>query len=176
MQPLQRVLWGTVALLQALAPTAADPTPYKVQKPPLDTNWTYKVGTNPWPEHPRPQLQRVEWQNLNGIWTYEGAGEAYTLSSPPASAALSREIMIPSCVESGLSGIQDLNSTNMWFARSFKVPDNWRGQNVLLNFEAVDYEATVFVNDVKVGYNVGGYFRFTLDITKNVKWGQNNKL
>ncbi|KAK2593093.1 hypothetical protein QQS21_009223 [Conoideocrella luteorostrata] len=181
MHLLQRVFWGGISVLHIFGSTEAqsngsNPVPYKVQKPPLDTDWTYKVGTNPWPEHPRPQLRREDWQNLNGIWTYEGAGQAYQLAGVPQAAALSREIMIPSCVESGLSGVQDLNSTNMWFARTFKVPDNWRGQNVLLNFEAVDYEATVFLNNVKVGHNVGGYFRFTVDITNNVKWGQDNQL
>lgn len=150
--------------------------PYKVQKPPLDTDWTYKVGTDPWPEHPRPQLRRDVWQNLNGIWTYQSAGNARVPPDPPQSAALSREVLIPSCIESGLSGIQDLNSPSMWLARTFKVPDAWKGQSVLLNFEAVDYETTVFLNDVKVGHNVGGYFRFTVDITNNVKWGQDNKL
>ncbi|TWU77431.1 hypothetical protein ED733_006612 [Metarhizium rileyi] len=176
MQLLRRALWAGLSLIHIVAlGEAADATPYKVQEPPLDTEWTYRVGTNPWPEHPRPQLRREHWLNLNGIWTYQGAGEAYALSGPPQKA-LSHEIMIPSCVESGLSGIQDLNSTNMWFGRSFDVPGGWRGRDVLLNFEAVDYEATVFVNGVKVAHNVGGYFRFTVDVTRNIRWGQSNEL
>lgn len=181
MQILQRVLVGGFVLLGALGKRQAQlnggaPVPYKVQKPPLDTDWTYKVGTNPWPEHPRPQLHRQDWQSLNGIWTYDAADSRLAPSQPPPSTALSREIMIPSCVESGLSGVQQLNPTNMWFARTFRVPDGWKSQNVLLNFEAVDYEATVFLNGVKVGHNVGGYFRFTIDITQSIKWGQENEL
>lgn len=39
---------------------AQDSTTYSVKTPPLTTNWTYEVGTNPWPEYPRPQLQRAE--------------------------------------------------------------------------------------------------------------------
>ncbi|QUC19040.1 uncharacterized protein UV8b_03281 [Ustilaginoidea virens] len=181
MHILQRVLVGGFLLLGALGKSQAQlnggaPVPYKVQKPPLDTDWTYKVGTNPWPEHPRPQLHRQDWQSLNGIWTYDAADSNLAPSQPPPSTALSREIMIPSCVESGLSGVQQLNPTNMWFARTFRVPDGWKSQNVLLNFEAVDYEATVFLNGVKVGHNVGGYFRFTIDITQSIKRGQENEL
>lgn len=176
MQLLQKVLWGSLALLHVFGGTYAA-VPYKVQTPPLDTDWTYKVGKNPWPEHPRPQLRREDWQSLNGIWTYQGAGAASAaLASPPQAQSLDQEILIPSCVESGLSGIQDLNSTNMWFARTFKVPDGWKGQTVMLNFEAVDYEATVFINGVKVGHNVGGYFRFSIDVTTHVKFGQDNKM
>ncbi|UKZ47693.1 hypothetical protein TrVGV298_001919 [Trichoderma virens] len=68
---------GLLALACSLAAVVAQggsPVPYKVQTPPLDTEWTYKVGTNPWPEHPRPQLQRDAWQSLNGIWTFQPAG------------------------------------------------------------------------------------------------------
>ncbi|EGX93583.1 hydrolase, putative [Cordyceps militaris CM01] len=174
-------LGGMLAMLPAVLAATVDkrgPVPYKVQTPPLDTDWTYKVGTNPWPEHPRPLLHRDNWQSLNGIWTYEsadGSSPAQALASPP-DRQLGKEIMIPSCVESGLSGVQEYPVTNMWFTRTFKVPDSWRGQNVLLNFEAVDYEATVFLNGVKVGHNVGGYFRFTIDVTSQIKHGQDNTL
>ena len=152
------------------------PVPYKVQTPPLDTDWTYSVGTDPWPEHPRPQLHRDNWESLNGIWTYESADGVDRPSKRPPARELGKEIMIPSCVESGLSGIQEYPVTNMWFHREFRVSDDWRGQKILLNFEAVDYEATVYLNNVKVGHNVGGYFRFTIDITDHVRFGGDNTL
>lgn len=77
-------------------------TPYSVQTPPLDTPWTYSLGTNPWPEYPRPQLQRSNWQNLNGIWRYRNATNGY--EAPPFGATLPHQVMVPSCLESGLSG------------------------------------------------------------------------
>ncbi|KAJ3497147.1 hypothetical protein NLG97_g2121 [Lecanicillium saksenae] len=176
------VFGGMLAMLPYVAMSATvdkrGPVPYKVQTPPLDTDWTYKVGTNPWPEHPRPLLHRDNWQSLNGIWTYEsadGGPAAQALSKPPA-RQLGKEIMVPSCVESGLSGVQEYPVTNMWFSRTFTVSDSWNGRHVLLNFEAVDYEATVFLNGVKVGHNVGGYFRFTLDVTSHIKYGEDNTL
>lgn len=48
------------------------------------------------------------------------------------------------------------------------MPSNWANQRVLLNFGAVDYEATVYVNGQQVGSNRGGYFRFTIDVTDYV--------
>lgn len=33
-----------------------------------------------------------------------------------------------------------------WFQTEFEVPGEWDQNQVLLNFQAVDYEATVFVN------------------------------
>lgn len=79
-------------------------TPYEVKEPPLTTSWTHKVGTNPWPEYPRPQLQRSEWQNLNGIWQYQSASGLDALNSPPTGKNLENEVLVPSCLESGLSG------------------------------------------------------------------------
>lgn len=169
---------GLLALASCLSTAVAQdiqPVPYKVQTPPLDTEWTYEVGTNPWPEYPRPQLQRDSWQSLNGIWTFQPASPGADSGSPPE-GKLQREVLVPSCVESALSGLQTLNVTDMWFATSFKTPKSWNGQNVILNFEAVDYQATVFVNGVKAGNNTGGYFRFGLDITKLLKSDGDNSL
>ena len=159
------------------APTGnPNPVPYQVKTPPLDTPWTYEVGTNPWTKHPRPQLEREAWKNLNGIWTYQPAVEDADVNNLPT-GPLAKEVMIPSCIESGLSGIQELNVTHMWFATTFTVPKDWnKGNSVLLNFDAVDYEATVFINGAKAGFHRGGYFRFTVDATDLIKPGQKNSL
>lgn len=171
---------GLIALVCFLATTTCaqggQPIPYKVQTPPLDTDWTYKVGTNPWPEYPRPQLQRETWQSLNGIWTFQPAAPGADDSGSPPAGPLQSEVLVPSCIESGLSGLQTLNVTDMWFATSFKLPRSWKGQHVVINFEAVDYQATVFVNGERVGNHTGGYFRFGVDVTKFVKFGDENSL
>ncbi|KAH8883359.1 glycoside hydrolase family 2 protein [Thozetella sp. PMI_491] len=146
---------------------AATPEPYNLKKPPLDTPWTLDAGTEPWPQHPRPQLYRTQWRTLNGVWTYQRASGPDEISSPP-SYPLAQEVLIPSCIESAISGIMDSNVTDMWFSTTFTIPEAWNEsglKQVLLNFEAVDNQATVFVNGVSIGSNVGGYWRFTLDIT-----------
>ena len=33
-----------------------------------------------------------------------------------------------------------------WFQTRFDVPSEWQGDNIAINFGAVDYEATVFIN------------------------------
>jgi hypothetical protein len=85
-------------------PRQANGSSYAVQTPPLDTDWTYEVGTNPWPEYPRPQLERSEWKNLNGIWRYQNASGTDAVDNPPFGQTLEREVLVPSCLESGLSG------------------------------------------------------------------------
>lgn len=83
---------------------ARQATPYAVKEPPLTTPWTDKAGTDPWPEYPRPQLERSEWKNLNGIWQYQDAQSLAALDSPPFGQPLAHEVLVPSCLESGLSG------------------------------------------------------------------------
>ena len=37
----------------------------------IKTKWAKEVDPkNVWPEYPRPQLQRKDWLNLNGAWSY----------------------------------------------------------------------------------------------------------
>lgn len=77
---------------------------YALKEPPLTTPWTDQVGTDPWPEYPRPQLQRSRWQNLNGVWQYRNASSLDEVSNPPFGQDLGQEVLVPSCLESGLSG------------------------------------------------------------------------
>jgi len=105
-----KMLFTNAVQLTLLAGVAAaqSGTSYSVKTPPLDTPWTYEVGTNPWSEYPRPQLQRSQWQNLNGIWRYQNASSLNAVNSPPFNSTLANEVLIPSCLESGLSGTSAL--------------------------------------------------------------------
>lgn len=54
----------------------------------------------------------------------------------------------------------------------FAVPPAWRGRSIRLVFEGVMTETTVRVNGVQAGEtHIGGYYRFSYDITKLVKIG-----
>ncbi|KAI5860827.1 glycoside hydrolase family 2 protein [Durotheca rogersii] len=157
-------LWGTCLLA------------YEVKTPPLDTDWTYSVGTHPWPEHPRPLLQRSHWQSLNGIWKWRRASSS--TDPPPDSEAAQSDILVPSCIESGLSGVMEQDTIYSWYSTEFTVPKGFaeRGRRVLLNFEAVDHQATVLVNGDQVGIHVGGYWQFTFDITDHLSSNGTNRL
>ena len=45
---------------------------------------------------------------------------------------------------------------------------------MFINFGAVDYEATVYINGKKAGYHKGGYASFRFDITEFLVEGENN--
>ena len=91
-------------LAATVAPRQNSETDYKIGNITLDTPWTSKVGTKPWPEYPRPRLQRSKWKNLNGVWRYRNAA-AGDLSSPPFGQTLEDPVLVPFCLESALSGM-----------------------------------------------------------------------
>ena len=145
-------------------PVAADWEPVEV---PIMTRWGKTVTPeNAWREYPRPQMKRAKWLNLNGLWDYAvtGIDAAYL-------GALDGKILVPYCIEAPLSGVGRNVSPDeaIWYTRSFNVPGSWKGQDVLLNFEAVDWEAKVWVNGTEVGFHRGGYAPFSFDITGALK-------
>ncbi|CAM0141770.1 hypothetical protein VKS41_004536 [Umbelopsis sp. WA50703] len=162
----------SIALATALV-FASTAGAFKTKTPPLSTKWTEEAASAavPWPSYPRPQLQRQDWVNLNGVWEFQNSTEG-ALTDMPFGKTLSDEIKVPYCMESGLSGIMKHYDYSV-YKKTFTIPSDWKDQSVLVNFQAVDNEATVFVNGKKVGYNKGGYNRFQLDITDALKDGQN---
>ncbi|MFE6855970.1 glycoside hydrolase family 2 protein, partial [Streptomyces sp. NPDC057674] len=183
---MRRILTIVVALLMGAGglslagPTGvavADVTP----KPPrLTTPWTSQVSTtHPLPEYPRPQMTRQKWQSLNGEWEFlnpptDGAGNVDRHAAPPTGQTLPERILVPYPVESALSGIMRSDNRDlMFYRRSFTVPQDWSGQRVQLHFGAVDYEATVWVNGVQVTTHKGGYDRFEVDVTPQLRAGSN---
>jgi beta-galactosidase/beta-glucuronidase len=136
-------------------------------KGPLMTRWAKDVSPrNVHREYPRPQMVRDEWQNLNGLWEYAIAPRA---ASKPSQ--FDGQILVPFPIESALSGVMKrVGETNrLWYRRSFRLPNDWRKNNILLHFGAVDWEAVVYVNDKELGSHRGGYDGFSIDITEALK-------
>ncbi|TCD10387.1 glycoside hydrolase family 2 [Pedobacter frigidisoli] len=144
----------------------------------LPTKWTSEamLAVNPFPEYPRPQLLRKEWKSLNGKWDYIGGKDkasALYPKIPTDFSGKSEQILVPYCPEAVISGIERKQEINMWYRKRFEIPQSWNGKNVLINFEAVDYDATVFVNGKVAGSHAGGFDAFSLDITSLLKSGSN---
>jgi len=87
------------------------------------------------------------------------------------------EILVPFALESPLSGVGDRSfHLCVWYQRAFTMPPNWEGRRVRLNFGAVDYRATVWVNGTVVVSHEGGHTPFSCDITGALSAGGENSL
>lgn len=148
------------------------------QEAKLPTQWTKEAMTSvvPFPEYPRPQLERKEWLCLNGTWDYMGGKQVASALHPVKPVTFNAQpekIRVPYCPESVLSGIERKQEINMWYRRTFELPAAWKGKQVLMHFDAVDHDATLFVNGEKAGSHAGGYSSFQLNITPFLKAGTN---
>ncbi len=127
-------------------------------------------------EYPQPQFQRDLWMTLNGPWEFEfddaHAGVAANWAAP--GKKFTRNITVPYCFESKLSGIGDTSfHGEVWYRKTFTLPATWKSKHVLLKFGAVDYRAWVWLNGRSLGFHEGGNVPFSFDITPELTAGAN---
>ncbi len=114
---------------------------------------------NPWQSYPRPQLKRDKYMILNGDWDLDGS-----------------YIKVPFAPQSLLSKYKGEINDEMIYTKLFKIPENFDRDKVILHFDSVDQIADVYVNDQFVTHHVGGYLRFSCDISKYIVKDKENKL
>jgi len=131
---------------------------------PMLTPWAEKLDkNNPLPEYPRPIMEREKWMNLNGIWEFQ---ESQLGDKIPSGKKLKEQIVVPFPWESQLSGInRQLITNRAFYRRIFTIPTDWKGQKIILNFGAIDYQSVVYLNGQFVGSHKGGYDAFSFDLT-----------
>ncbi|QOR75757.1 MAG: beta-galactosidase [Thermoflavifilum sp.] len=130
----------------------------------LMTDFAQQVNPqHPWPEYPRPQMERKAWMNLNGLWNY-----ALTdVLDDQIPRHWDGQILVPFAIESALSGVGKAVGQHqlLWYEKKFVVPAAWKNKHILLHFDAVDWQTKVFLNGHEIGAHQGGYDAFDFDIT-----------
>ena len=116
------------------------------------------------PEYPRPSFVRENWINLNGKWDFEiGKDNVFD-----------KVIEVPFCPECRLSGIEHKDFMyDLQYRKTVGITAEQLTGSVIINFGAVDYECTLFVNGKQAGYHKGGYISFAFDITEYLYEGEN---
>ena len=140
----------------------------------IKTEWGEKLNPKEvWKEYPRPQLQRQEWLNLNGMWDY-----AITKKNEIRPEKYDGKILVPFPLESSLSGVMKNLTENeeLWYSKDFEVKREWKGDKILLNFGAVDWKCEIYINYKKVGEHEGGFTPFFFDITNHTNYDKKNNL
>ncbi|WEK37039.1 MAG: glycoside hydrolase family 2 TIM barrel-domain containing protein [Candidatus Pseudobacter hemicellulosilyticus] len=161
------LLMGLSGSLFAQTPTWS-PVKGKIASP-----WAEKV--NPaavHQEYPRPQFERKDWKNLNGLWDYAIAEKSATPSINQG------KILVPFAVESSLSGVGRIvgKDSLLWYKTQFSIPSTMKGKQILLHFGAVDWKTTVLVNGKEVGVHEGGNDPFSFNITSFLAGKGNQEL
>jgi len=136
------------------------------------TNPTALLASDQDGTYPRPQLMRPHWLELGGRWDF---GFGADTTAPHTSAAFDRTIVVPFPPESPASGIGDTSYHHVaWYRRTVSPADlraaghQNPSDRVLLHFGAVDWAASVWLNDQLLGTHEGGQSPFTFDITNAI--------
>jgi hypothetical protein len=161
----------TVAAIGIITSCDRKSSLWEITENPLITEWAVQMNPEkPWDVYPRPAIKRSDWMNLNGLWDY-----AITLKTSAQPDLWDGKILVPYPVESALSGVKKVVTENdlIWYRRAFTIPSKWKSRILLLNFEASDWETTVWINGEKIGSHRGGYTPFSFDITRFAEAGKN---
>lgn len=111
-----------------------------------------KSDENVWQEYPRPQMKRVHWMSLNGIWKLDG-----------------EEIRVPFPPQSQLSNYGKKVKDKFIYKKKFVLSEDMKGERILLHFGAVDQIAEVILNGKSLGTHEGGYLEFSFDVTDCIR-------
>ena len=131
------------------------------------------MASIPRPEYPRPQFARPDWICLNGEWQFEIDFGDSGLDRGLLDRELEGRITVPFCPEAELSGIGNTDFMHaVWYRRDVRIPYEWSGRNVLLHFQAVDYDATIWVNGTEVKRHRGGFTPITCELRGIVAPGE----
>lgn len=128
-------------------------------------------------EYPRPQFRRDDWLCLNGWWQFaeDGTDDGYDRGF--LSRNFEQQILVPFAPESPLSGIGKADFMEaVWYRRQLQIPNDWSGSRLLLNFQAVDYDTTAWINGVEVGRHRGGFSSFSFEVTDYIRPGESVEL
>ncbi len=121
----------------------------------------------PYDEYPRPMMKRDSYFCLNGKWTFSVMRKN--------TSVYSGKITVPFVPESEISGVGKhiKKSDIMVYEKSFNLDPGFVKKHVILHVGAVDQYAEIYVNDKRVGENIGGYLPFEFDITDYLVSGVN---
>jgi beta-galactosidase/beta-glucuronidase len=117
-------------------------------------------------------LQRDGWASLNGPWSFALDRDG-SWTQPGQVVWDDRKIIVPFAPETSASGIHDVGFYSVcWYRRAFAAPELRDAERLILHFGAVDYEATIWIDDAVVAQHRGGYTPFEVDVTSFVATGR----
>ncbi|WP_304774837.1 sugar-binding domain-containing protein [uncultured Faecalibaculum sp.] len=121
-------------------------------------------------QHPRPQMIRTNWTDLNGLWDFcfDDDNSGLTQNGYLREDFFDRQICVPYAYQTRKSLIDcQEHHPIVWYRRPLAVTRQ-NARRYLLHFEAVDYASDVFVDGHHLFHHEGGHTPFVVDVTEYV--------
>jgi beta-glucuronidase len=84
-----------------------------------------------------------------------------------------REVSLPRAFDDCAPGMYKFRGI-CWFSRQFQVPVAMRGRRVVVHFEGVNYNSSVWVNGKPVGENEDAFLPFEFAVEEFLRYGEKN--
>ena len=163
---MKRVLLVTLLLLTGIAAWADDVRVREL----LNFDWRFHAGDVA--DGQLPQTSDADWRRVDlphdfqieQPWVAPGADERPDESDPGAN------------IRSRLSarGFKEMGIG--WYRKTFRPDPAWQGRRVLLDFEGILYTGDAWLNGQPIGKTDYGYLGFEADVTRLLRWGEDNVL
>ena len=115
-----------------------------------------------------------ERKSLNGLWRFavdasgDGRAEGWWRQRLPGS----REVPVPASYNDIFADAEVHDHVgDVWYQTIARVPERWRGERIVLRFDAATHRAVVWVDETQVAEHEGGYTPFEADVTDLVEPG-----
>ena len=136
----------------------------------LDGTWNFNFVRN---ANERPQgffavgYDDSDWDTMPvpGMWEMNGFGEAIYVNT---------DYSWRNDWEKNPPVIKELNNWVGSYRRSFLIPANWNGEQIIMHIGSATSNVTVWVNGQYVGYSEDAKVAAEFDVTKYLKPGQEN--
>ncbi|HZX25696.1 MAG TPA: glycoside hydrolase family 2 TIM barrel-domain containing protein [Telluria sp.] len=119
-------------------------------------------------DHPRPQMRRNDWLNLDGPW--DAMLDDAAQYTEPAEVPFDRVINVPYPPEAKASGVHDTGyRRRVWYRRVVGLDDTLAphaDERLMLHFGAVNYRARIWINGRFALQHKGGHTPFSIDVTR----------
>lgn len=86
-----------------------------------------------------------------------------------------RQVRVP-CIYDDCGFDMRQYSGQAWFHRDFAVPDDWQDKRVIIRFEGIHWQASIWLNGEHVYDHADGLLRLDLDLTDRLRFGSENTL
>ena len=100
-------------------------------------------------------------------------GEKLSYFSPDFPSKNWSEVSIPRAFDDCAPGMYKFRGT-CWYSRRFEAPESMRGRRVVVHFEGVNYNSSVWVNGKLVGQNEDAFLPFEFPVDEVLRFGEHN--
>lgn len=114
---------------------------------------------------------------LNNEWRFSEVFEPEMVKAQYDESGM-KEVRIPhTCKETPFHYFDEhIYQMVSGYRRKIEAPKQWEGKCVLLTLDGAAHDCEVYLNETKIGEHHCGYTAFTMDISKVLKYGEDNIL